>query len=1528
MPNTFTFEEAVSENSTFTFEEAAAEESSGLPAGISDRQRKRLELASELAAERGRAETQEKRNRFLENYIYPGAEGALDALSFQPSRIARNLEGGIEAAVTIAQGKTEDGQLKPGETPYQLPYHPSADLSRPVIPIPTVTTKPDASKAKQIGAGAVNAVVDLANFIQSPDGVAMFGLAGLPKAVQQTVATSMAGTMAGHLPEQFEAAHQALEKGDLNEATRQVLGGAGGAVFASVLARHGVEMPRVPKSPEFPATVDPDLAARNLAAPGTVRASEQRAFSEPKADAPNEFFSAGEVPFERMRRFGGMELPPVEIIEPKPAAPETRAKAERETRGKVSFGAEAPTLLRTAMEERTPQRSVPTRKTFSFEEVQHPEKAIDEARPAEERAPSAVPETITGPDARTGAAMPAEGSLETAPRGAAASISEPTAPAPIETIGEITANARRSIQSLPPERRELVENFMHDNPRTKGSAGFVTLQKELDALDALARSGEITREEWGKHIFFQPPNTLLRWGHPEERPLTRQEAQILNDHKPQVDTTNKLRDQKKDWPRVKAGDLPTQDQVESLTGQFEEGRRPGMGLWGERRMQQYDTLRKGELEQPGLVSGTSAEKWADATIQESSKRLHTGLDPQLFAAYVVKGAAHIERGVRDFAKWSAAMVKEFGETIRPHLQRIFDEAQSSMAKIRSDASGDTGGRTQRKLAARGMESPDVATAHQERLGTDLGAFYEPQRMTRIEDAIERMNDAELGGVPMMQPDGPNNVWVAAQLELYRRNVASGNLDAAWSVMENAMRAGTSLGQLVNQFKLLRGATPDGVILAFNRRLISAGADPLRPSEMLRMRVLAEKSIEANARMRQAEQNFAREASDANFEAARDARMEAIERDVQLQEKVRAYDPKSFWDVLSTILQGNLLAPISLVANVTGNMNNLLLRGSSRSLATVVDAIDARLRGRQRAQTIAPLRAGRESAAAVARSVPEAIKTLYRGASDLELSKADARTGLRPLVALRNLMAREAAEMPKRGGKVPPAELMATLLEASPFSMSASAALRSLAATDLPFRKAARARLITEAMKLRTLRGQPKATPKEIRQAVEYPELFFDKAEVERIDRESLKATYQDKNAAAQFVLGRVNQASPFARFLFRTVAPYVTTPVNVVAEILSFVPGISTANVVRHARAGRTREAQVAAGKMVLGGIVTGAGVWLYQKGLLSPSLEDSEEAQKGRMLSHQVIPPNHLNLSGLDRALKGEDPTWREGDRTVNVLRGGGVAGALMLNAANTLRRLETQPSDAAGTALEVMRDGVMNTMGYAVQQSYTRGIADALDAARGEKLDQFFMNYADGLGAIVLPNTLKSISRATREYQPEVRGDRSDHTLNNLIRNKLGFTGAASKLPYKRDLWGRPVLETPEGNLPWLYQTLDISKARTVPTDPLAIELYTLWRRTGDDAVIPTPPAQRYTMAGKTYQLTREQLSRLQQLVGGERRQLGERIVGADAFATAKTDVRLRRLRYAWDLGAERGRMKFWQERRGELEEQGKPRGFVPAQ
>src|SRR6185295_8824055 len=62
-------------------------------------------------------------------------------------------------------------------------------------------------------------------------------------------------------------------------------------------------------------------------------------------------------------------------------------------------------------------------------------------------------------------------------------------------------------------------------------------------------------------------------------------------------------------------------------------------------------------------------------------RVSAGIDPTDFKDWAEIGAYHLARGIEKTAEWTQAMLDDLGETIRPHLDAIREQAE----KLRSAA---------------------------------------------------------------------------------------------------------------------------------------------------------------------------------------------------------------------------------------------------------------------------------------------------------------------------------------------------------------------------------------------------------------------------------------------------------------------------------------------------------------------------------------------------------------------------------------------------------------------------------------------------------------------------------------------------------------------------------------------------------------------------------------------------------------------------------------------------------------------------
>lgn len=927
----------------------------------------------------------------------------------------------------------------------------------------------------------------------------------------------------------------------------------------------------------------------------------------------------------------------------------------------------------------------------------------------------------------------------------------------------------------------------------------------------------------------------------------------------------------------------------------------------------------------GIITGRAIEKWADDTLRGGA----THLGPDVLAAYMVKGAALIERGIIDFAEWSARMIKEHGPEIKPHLRDLFAAAQ---ATVKREAVGESGTLKSsreiveqrirqmtegedvkmRKSAARATESPAIPEPVQERIATSPESFYKVQPDELVEQAVKRMSDTELVSVP-----ADSNLFVASRLEAANRLFNAGNMEGGYRVFEELEKQGTSFGQNINQFKRLPGTLPEHTAFVINQKLKQAGKDPLTERQETDVIGRTKASKQADAELDKATEAWRKNPTDENAIAAQEALKNAENSAINLQRFISRYEPKSTASILKAILQGNLLTPISQTANLFGNMSFLPFRALDRTVASGLDIIDNYLSGRQREISAAPVGGTAASVRGAIEGAKKIPEVLFRGTGDT--IKGETRAGLHPVEAWINQFSKN-PEMPTTGGKLTLKDRANLVLEGT-LGVPAEMMLRGLGAGDVPFKEAARSRVITEQLRLHKV---PKS---QWAMARKFPELFFDRKTMEQIQGDTLQAVFQRNSKTIGHLMNWIRGRGDTFDLALATVAPYKLTPWNLVSEILSYNPVVAFARSAYDTAKGNTRSAKLNAGKLYVGTMLTAAGWWLYQNGLLAPSLDERTEAQKARVLSDEVLPPNHINISGLERKLKGGDPAFKPGDRTVDIFRAGGLAGSMFYMAANIGRGLEKQPQTGSMDHLgALVRQSVLEQARFGLNQSFLSGVEGLLTAVKDGNTDSYMRQYMNTVLSIPFPNSLATLSRATRENQPDFRAEGFTKQVENTIRNKLGFAGLDDYLPLKRGLWGEPLPQTPKGANALFYHFFDISKNRQVTDDPVPIELYKLWRTTGDTRAIPSLPENSLTREGTTYVLTPEQRSHYAELIGKYRRQIVDAMVINPEYQKRTNEGKLDALDSAYDAGMKIGKKQFWDETQSALQPKGARAGFQP--
>lgn len=151
-------------------------------------------------------------------------------------------------------------------------------------------------KAAGVIAGSQQAIGDFLNFFLTPEGLSTLGAGAAPKIAQAALGAGFAGHMAANVPESAAEVGRLSVEGTPEETARAAGGLAGQVVFPAAIAAGGGRTPprerpltpfeQLEKQVAETPLPSPDVVARNIAAPGTVRPTEQSVILAPSPAAP------------------------------------------------------------------------------------------------------------------------------------------------------------------------------------------------------------------------------------------------------------------------------------------------------------------------------------------------------------------------------------------------------------------------------------------------------------------------------------------------------------------------------------------------------------------------------------------------------------------------------------------------------------------------------------------------------------------------------------------------------------------------------------------------------------------------------------------------------------------------------------------------------------------------------------------------------------------------------------------------------------------------------------------------------------------------------------------------------------------------------------------------------------------------------------------------------------------------------------------------------------------------------------------
>lgn len=202
-----------------------------------------------------------------------------------------------------------------------------------------------------------------------------------------------------------------------------------------------------------------------------------------------------------------------------------------------------------------------------------------------------------------------------------------------------------------------------------------------------------------------------------------------------------------------------------------------------------------------------------AKIRAEGRSFSLGLDPEQGVLLAVKGAVKIARGFQDFASWSHEMLREFGETIQPHLEELYNSSKAMLAQHMAQAEVSTAidrvrdpnaDTEEHMITARASAGEGIAEKWSDAARDAMqGQNYDVRHMADVRAQADRqMLDVPAAVSRFLDPrsDLPADVRTALGLKLATHFDTAGDFQAWHQTMMRLAEYGTSAGQGINMFK--------------------------------------------------------------------------------------------------------------------------------------------------------------------------------------------------------------------------------------------------------------------------------------------------------------------------------------------------------------------------------------------------------------------------------------------------------------------------------------------------------------------------------------------------------------------------------------------------------------------------------------------------------------------------------------------------------------------------------------------------------
>lgn len=620
------------------------------------------------------------------------------------------------------------------------------------------------------------------------------------------------------------------------------------------------------------------------------------------------------------------------------------------------------------------------------------------------------------------------------------------------------------------------------------------------------------------------------------------------------------------------------------------------------------------------------------------------------------------------------------------------------------------------------------------------------------------------------------------------------------------------------------------------------------------------------------------------EELRKSSREADKAQAELSSILR--DKKDFADTFISLMQTNVLTPISLARNIVGvapdffiirPASNLAAGGIDflRKLAANLDKL-SKFMGAEK--EINPL--ARTKGAWLA--TPEAIRNAYTAFLTGEVpNKFGERNQFKKL---------EPIEAGKRiynalqgKNKMKASEWASSILEATA-GIPGSAIGRGLIGPDVFIRTLAEKSKLYESGVTKGLKGA------ELEKFVEFPDEVATKEAQAYAD----DVTFQGDNRVSKAISslsrefkgkegdsGFKNFAKSTGRILGSTLALYTKTPTNVFAASVKLLyPEISLAQGIMEWQKGNKVKSERLFGQYAAGMGVRYVISNMANAGIITPTtdykdksyaLEEDGGAKKG----------GQVNYSRMMRYLTFQDSGEKPSDIWVDYKWLGPIG--LVMGTQSSVAKQEGDAEWKYPTS-----GSAFNALKYTSELPYIQSMGAITNAIQDpEKFSKnFIVGTGSTLASAVIPRTVTQVSQAGLDEKKNI----SDKDIYEYAKKKWQmehFDG--DKLPSKISLWGESIDNAPKGTNPYAWYVFNFYKDRNPNENSLSYKIQDLVDKTGNKDAIPSRPQNSITIGKQKVLLNDKEYEDFQRYVGKRRADLAKVYIDHGSYKDDDDDKRI---------------------------------------